>query len=162
MATRKFYRAENAKRPFPAGVLFEIYDIVAGSANGVFATDDQAQIEALDKEVADPGKATESISEFEYEGYLKKKAPLHSAFLNLNVPPRLSQQPSPLKGQGVAVVTNEPAAAVPEPEAPVEIPKSLEKVDDALAAQPVTIPKDASEAKAQVSKNKVLGKRETQ
>lgn len=77
MAT-KYYEAHNAARDI-AGERFEITDIVAGTAIGVFETSDEAKQIQLDK-VVECKRGVNEISEAEYDHARKKKA---SSFSNL-------------------------------------------------------------------------------
>lgn len=132
----KYYRAENAGRII-AGIVFTIYDIVAGSAVGVYATEDKSQIEALDNLTKDPKSAVTEISQADYDSAIEKKKLTHvSEAWNYLSPPQ-PQAPTHLKGRGVVVVSDEPAEEV---EAPVEIKEHVESVDDALKVGQVSPP----------------------
>jgi hypothetical protein len=126
MATKYFY-AENATRTL-AGIRFEIFDISAGTAVGVFATDDEKLAEELKKL---PG-VFES-SQADYESCLKKKQPKYA---NLNASkPESAPAPVSIKGLGNVVVV--------EDVAPVE-----EKIDlkAAVVDESVLIPQAIAEA----------------
>jgi hypothetical protein len=71
----KFYYAENAGSRKIAGEQFEVTDICAGVAHGVFVATTQAQIALLDAQVANPLSAVTSITAEEYAAIIKKKAP---------------------------------------------------------------------------------------
>jgi hypothetical protein len=119
MAT-KFFHAENATRIL-AGIRFDIYDINAGTAVGIFKTDD----EALAKALADLPAVIE-IPASEYEICFKKKQPKYE-ILNASKPvsnPAIAS----LKGPGNAVIVDEPT---PQPE-PVPVLTGLVDESDAL------------------------------
>lgn len=125
---KKFYHAENAGRPFPDGLRFTIYDIAAGTAWGVLATEADPEIAVLDKLASEKASAVTSITEDEYNECLKKKAPRFDA-LNRS-PLRLSSpvtQPMAIKGSGnVEVVDGKEQSPV------VEVHGEVESAEDAL------------------------------
>lgn len=133
----KYYYALDTGRLI-AGVVFHTYDILGGVRVGVYATEDPKEIEALDKLVAVKDSSVRAIDQVEYDMAIKKKIP--DALRNSEIlrPPSPSA-PTTLKGQGAAVVINEPE----EVEKPVEIKSSVETVADALQlaeVKPIEIP----------------------
>lgn len=135
-----FFHAENAGRGLIGGVQFAIYDRVAGSAFGIYATDDPALISTLTGLSNSPTSAVTKITEVEYENCLKKK-PLNSIFSPVLSTPSLSSN-LPLKGQTAGVVVNEAAPQTAESEAPIQVEGQLEKSEDALQIGEVRL-KDA-------------------
>lgn len=136
---KKCYHAENAGRGPIGGVRFEVYEIVAGSAFGVYASEDPAVIEQLDALAKNPKTAVTLIATSEYDVCIKKKAsrPGSDSYPALRQP--LPQQAATIKGQPaspVAVIepTGKPVA---EEETPVTIDKTVETVEDALQVEQV-------------------------
>lgn len=124
-----FYRADNAGQPI-GGISFNVYDIVAGTACGVFATEDPEQIKTLDALVKT--RRIESMTQEDYEKCSKKNRATLSAWKPLSVstiPPKLHDVPA-LKGSGAVTVGKAEPAETPEPT--VELNSQVESVDDAL------------------------------
>lgn len=78
----KYYLAHNAGSRVIGGEKFEITEIVAGTAIGVFATEDPKTIEAIDKVVGKTG--VEEITVKEYDAAIKKKPPSFNSFPHSN------------------------------------------------------------------------------
>lgn len=133
MAT-KYYHAQNAGRTL-AGINFDIYAIVGGSAFGVYATDNAAQIKALDALVADKRSAVTSITVDEYESAVKKKPSSLTSFPPSTPPPVPPSAGTPLKGATGAVVVEAGSAPV-EPEK-IETEAVVDKPEDAVRTGPV-------------------------
>lgn len=128
MSKTKFYIARNAARDI-AGQRFEVYDVTAGTAFGVFRTDDEAIAAELDKLVKAGKSGVDSITEAEYQACLKKKPRRFESYPSSNV----SQPPGPpLKGQVAATVTEGPHETV-EPENKVIEVSQIESADQAIA-----------------------------
>lgn len=147
----KYYYAIDARRLI-AGVLFNIYDLVAGTAVGVYATDKPEEIEALDKLAAVPDSSVRAIDKAEYDAAMEKKTLTHAWQPSISWSPPSVPMSTPLKGQG-AVVVDEPADDI---EPPVEIKQTVQSVQDALQVaqvQPTAAEKPVA-PKPQVTKRK--------
>ena len=127
--SKKFYRAENAGRSI-AGIGFDVYDVIAGTAVGVYATEDAATQKALDEVVANPRNGVSAISEADYTLYLSKKARSFSDYKPLSVSGQTPITSGPLKGAGAVVVAAK--SEEDEAELPVKIVGQVESVDDVL------------------------------
>ena len=127
----RYFFAQNAGRLIGGTLEFNIYDVIGGSAVGVYETEDPAELELLDKLIADPSSAVSEISQAEYEGELKKKRPGFRPYIPSNPSPKPSA--SPMKGHGAVVVVEQPPEAKEEV---VEI-KGQATIEDALKVAPV-------------------------
>jgi hypothetical protein len=116
----KYYMAHNAGRQI-AGERFEVTEIFAGTAIGVFHTDDEAKIAELDKVVAQK-TGVDEITAGEYDSALKKKAASLSSFQHSN--PSLPT-PVSLKSPAGVVVAEGPQEDLTEQ-------NRLESVENAL------------------------------
>lgn len=142
----KYYHAENANRII-AGLIFNTYDTIAGSHFAVHATEDEAEIKALDDLVKDKKSAVTEISEAEYVKCTQKKTTAtvdnSKHYRQLSA---LRNENASLKGTGAAVVSNEPVE-----EAPVAVAGPVESVDAALQVgdvNPAESPETVSESAA--------------
>ena len=127
--SKKFYRAENAGRII-AGVGFDVYDVIAGTAVGIYATEDEATQKALDEVAANPRNGVSAISEADYTLYLSKKVLSFSNNKPLSVSGQTPLTSAPLKGAGAVVVPVK--SEEDEAELPVKIVGQVESVDDVL------------------------------
>jgi len=128
----KFYHAENAGRPY-AGQRFDIYEQVAGTICGVFATDDPTVIAELDKLIGQT--PVRAIDEAEYQECAKKKRTGSEPWtpLSVSMTPTEQRSAAAIKGTGVVSVASKTEVDVPEgQEGPVEIKTQVETVEDAL------------------------------
>ncbi len=135
--SKKFYHAQNAGRGIIGGARFQITEVIAGSAWGVYATEDPKEIEALDALVAIPTSAVTAIGEAEFEADVKKKPPTN-IFLNSSAfatpqPPKSNS----LKGPGVVMVVEGNPDVGSEPV--TEIKSTIETVDEALSTGKVEV-----------------------
>lgn len=145
--SKQFFHAENATRIL-AGQKFEIYDIVAGTTFGVFAT----ELETVAYNLAKLPAVTK-ITEAEYLDCLKKKLPKYEALSKSSSP---SVSPVTLKGNGRAVVVE----SSPVKEAEPVVITQVETVEDALKVEPVlTAPAPAPIVEAEPEKPKRGGRR---
>lgn len=106
----KYYMAHNAGNREIAGERFEVVEIFAGTAIGVFEATTEAQQIALDAAVKIPTNAVEEISKGEYDNAVKKKAPSLSSYRHSNVAP-LQTSLRPVAG---VVVEERPAEDLTE------------------------------------------------
>ena len=138
----KYYHAENANRSIH-GFVFEPYDIFAGTVLGVYATENESEIAALNKVTAEKTSGVTEITSEEYEQLRKKKARSLIGFAPSK--PHLAA-PVPLKGAGAAVVENpipvpiDETVKTGEPLASVEEAVRLDKVEPSETAVPA-VPK---------------------
>src|SRR5437899_4111324 len=100
--TRKFFHAENANRSIQ-GIIFEPYEIFAGTVLGIYSTEDAKELEILSKLVADKSSGVTEINADEFAAFQKKKARSLSDFVPSSPP--LSKPPAvTMKGEGATVV----------------------------------------------------------
>lgn len=119
----KFFYAKDARQ---WGLPFVVYDIVGGTAVGVYATQDPAEIAKLDALIAS-GKPINETTQADYEACLKKKPPGPEGWRPWVMPTPPAQVTAPLKGGGAVVVSE------PEPqEEPVAVEVKMETTADAL------------------------------
>lgn len=137
----KYYMAHNAGSREIGAQRFEITEIVAGTAIGIYRTDDPAQIEALDKAVKSK-TGVEEISAKDYDLAVKKKP--HS----FNSLPHSNYQPLQVRLSQVAGVVVEN----PVPVEDVEMAK-LESVEAALSNVGKVTPPPVGETPDNLSKN---------
>ena len=112
----RYYHTTNTRRRIEAlGMVFsfENYRFFAGSAYGVYATNDPSEQTALQLLVDDPASAITEITESDYMAKLKKK-PSDKAFLQVQP---LFTQPT----QQVPQVVESPAGVVVDAVAPAEV-----------------------------------------
>ena len=136
----KYYEAQNVGQPV-AGCQFEKYEIVGGTAFGVYQTESEEDIAALDALI---GKSSvHEITEAEYDRCLKKKPRSFDGSKLLNLPTLDSTSPGvPIKGKGAVVVEhNEPPAHI---ETPIEVSGQPATVADALRLEALPAPEGSA------------------
>lgn len=120
------------------GVGFDVYNVIGGTAVGVYATDDEAIQAKLDALVADPKNAVTSISQGEYEACVSKKVPAFSNYKPSSVSVPMLPTGGPLKGAGAVVVAAK--SEEDEAELPVRIVGEVTSIDDVLKTAVVEPP----------------------
>lgn len=137
---RKFYRAENANRRINSGgfsFIFEPYENFGGTWRGVYTTEDNGEMSALNSVTADARTAVTEISQSEYEAYAKKKAPVPSQQSDQSKTPLL--QGAIIQSPAVLVVEPEPHMV--EPEAPLLAALQVDNanLDEVIETGPVQL-----------------------
>lgn len=154
----RYYEAQNAGGRQIAGQVFEIVAIVAGTAWGIFATEDAKLIEQLDALADNPRNAVRKITEKEYSGHVEAKKKAGSLNSSFSWSSPQSPPPGPQLNQTARpAVIVEGGPEVPEEEKPVEITKALEDVSDALVTEAVQPP---SPSEAQLDPEPSASRRE--
>lgn len=123
MAT-KYYVAMNAAGRLIGGEKFEIVEIVAGTAIGVFAATTDAQIAALDAAVAAKTGVSE-ITQAEYDEYIQKKTPSFNSFPHSN---NSRSEPQVSLNPRAGVVVAEPGLSTPPSDALDSVEAALQNV----------------------------------
>lgn len=110
----KYFSAQNNGGGNVPGVQFETWDIIAGTAFGVYRTENPATIAALE---AAKATSIKEITQAEYEDCLKKKHPRFKDLTQSDPHPVTSLPGVALKGPGAVVVQNsepvEPEVVMP-------------------------------------------------
>jgi|ERR1041385_1568541 hypothetical protein len=134
----KYYEARNAGRQI-GGVYFNITSLAAGTAWGVYATDDPEQIAALDALVQEKRSGVVSIDKASYEDQIAKKkgASTSSDFASSKQQHEISQTSLKPTARPAVVVQGGPEA---EDESQVEIKTTLDSVEEATQTKEVSPP----------------------
>jgi len=125
----KYYAAQNNAGGNLPGITFETWDIIGGTAFGVYRTDNPATIVLLDK----AAPKVKEITQAEYDDCVKKKHPRFKNLTQSDPLPVTSLPGVAIQGPGAVVVQNsEPV----EPE--VVMPTAtVASVEEALVVAPV-------------------------
>lgn len=146
MAT-KYFLAKNAGSPV-AGLQFEQYDIIGGTAFGVYQTDDARQIATLEALI---GKSSViSISKADYETCLSRRR-RESKFIQ-SAPSSTMAPEMAIKGDG-AVVTQSPPENAEEAAVEVGAPVAVESALETGPVEPPPTPEPVAQTKAQKRAN---------
>lgn len=136
----KYYQCENATRKVHSlGIdfQFEVTDQLGGAWRGVYSTDNEQEIIALDRAVFEKHHGVSELTAEEFEAKRKKKSP--------TAPPSRRLSPVPVAVAEKVGVVVESSPVVPElvvPKSPAELPKSI---DDVLQIGQVEPPVDPAE-----------------
>ncbi len=118
-STTQYYLLEGAKKTI-SGITFQPYDIIGGVLWGLYATDKPEEIEALDKEAANPKIGLSKLSYEEFAPMAQKKIPSLLSSPHFQPRPVVTQPKeqsplptpppnpasSPIKGNGAVVDHN--------------------------------------------------------
>lgn len=119
----KYYQAENVGNRLIAGQRFEIVEIFAGTAIGVFEATDDKVIADIDAVVLDKSSGVLEISKADYDTFRKKK------LTSLNSFPHTNRSTQVSLAARVGVVVAGPVEQVPGDSAKLEsVDKALEGV----------------------------------
>lgn len=144
---KQFYQAQNANRSI-GGVVFEPYEVFAGTILGVYATENPGEITTLDALAADKTSGVTKIDEATYDNLCKKKAPNLTEYGRSNHS-ALRQAETAIKGAGAVLVEN-PTPAEPE----VTAGAPVESVDAAIVIEKAEPSPTVVEANKPKSKRK--------
>lgn len=163
MSARYFY-AQNATHSFE-GIVFTVYAVIGGCAMGIYATENETEQATLDRLATNPRNALKSISEAEYQTFVKKNPTLSQVTSRPSpkpvqpshvppdagsrspvvttkaAPPMVGDAPAVVEGPGTVAPAaadspGEPGPALP----PVESAVNTGEVEAAPAPQPTTKP----------------------
>lgn len=145
----RYFKAENANRRIGKNFFFQLTEILGGCQMGVYATEDEKEIEELREIVSNLRNGVREINEQDYRASLEKKRPEPASFTNLR---QSYHRIAEVRGAGVSPAENPNGTAEP-----AGAPKTVENIESVLQVQtmePGSDPAPATPTAEKASKKK--------